>query len=45
MDFTYERLSQDNFLDLVKSVFSRIDWDKAYSEFLAAAENQPADDE
>lgn len=45
MDFTYETFSQDNFLDLVKSVFSRIDWDKAYNEFLAAAENQPADDE
>ncbi|BBL57582.1 hypothetical protein [Methylomonas koyamae] len=42
MDFTYETLSQDNFLDLVKSAFNKIDWDKAYNEFLAAAENSQA---
>ena len=37
-DVTFETLSREDFLESVKSAFPRIDWDKAYAEFKAAAE-------
>jgi len=37
-DVTFETLNREDFLDAVKEVFPRIDWDKAYKEFRAAGE-------
>jgi hypothetical protein len=37
-DVTFETLNQNNFLEAVKEAFPRVDWDKAYSEFRAAGE-------
>jgi hypothetical protein len=37
-DVTFETLNQKDFLEAVKKVFPRIDWDKAYEEFRAAGE-------
>jgi hypothetical protein len=37
-DITFETLNQNNFLDAVQEAFPLIDWDKAYSEFRAAGE-------
>ena len=37
-DVTFETLNREDFLESVKSAFPRIDWDKAYAEFKAAAE-------
>ncbi len=33
-DVTFETLNREDFLDAVKEVFPRIDWDKAYKEFM-----------
>jgi hypothetical protein len=37
-DVTFETLNRKDFLDAIKNAFSRIDWDQAYKEFLAAGE-------
>ncbi len=37
-DVTFETLNEPDFLDSVKSAFPRIDWEKAFDEFLAAGE-------
>jgi hypothetical protein len=39
-DVTFETLNQDDFLESVKEVFPKIDWDKAYEEFRAAGEKE-----
>lgn len=39
-DMTFETLNQEDFLDSVKSAFPYIDWDKTYSDFLAAGEKK-----
>lgn len=40
MDFTYETLNQSGFIDLVKSAYPHVDWEKTYSEFKAAGEKE-----
>ena len=37
-DVTFETLSRDDFLGAVKAAFDKVDWDKAYNEFMAAGE-------
>jgi hypothetical protein len=37
-DVTFETLSRDDFLALVKKAFPNVDWEKAYNEFKAAGE-------
>lgn len=37
-DVTYETLNHNEFLEVVKDAFPQIDWDKPYSEFRAAGE-------
>ncbi len=37
-DVTFETLHQKDFLEAVKKAFPKVDWDKAYSEFLAAGQ-------
>lgn len=37
-DVTFETLNRDDFLESVKTAFPFVDWDSAYSEFLAAGE-------
>ncbi len=41
-DVTFETLNRDDFLELVKKAFPKVDWDKAYSEFKAAGERAAA---
>ncbi len=43
-DVTFETLNRPDFLDSVKTAFPRIDWDKAYHDFLAAGQKEDADD-
>lgn len=40
-DVTFETLNRPDFLDAVKDVFPRINWEKAYNEFKAAGETRP----
>ena len=40
-DVTFETLNRPEFLQSVKEAFPRVDWDKAYGEFLAAGESTP----
>lgn len=37
-DVTFETLSRDDFLSLVRDAFPMVDWDKAHNEFRAAGE-------
>jgi hypothetical protein len=39
-DVTFETLNRKDFLDAIKEAFPRVDWDKAYKEFRAAAEKE-----
>jgi hypothetical protein len=39
-DVTFETLNQKDFLEAVKKAFPDTDWEKAYSEFLAAGESR-----
>jgi hypothetical protein len=39
-DVTFETLNKPNFLKLVKEAFPAVNWDRAYSEFTAAGENE-----
>ena len=39
-DVTFETLNGDDFLGAIKKAFPHVDWDKAYSEFRAAGEDQ-----
>jgi len=39
-DVTYETLSGDGFIALIENAFPNVDWEKAYSEFKAAAEDE-----
>ena len=38
-DVTFETLNCKEFIDAIKEVFPHIDWDQAYSDFLAAGES------
>ena len=38
-DVTYETLNRPDFLESVKYAFPNVDWDKAYSEFKAAGQD------
>jgi len=40
-DVTFETLNHEGFLASVKEAFPRVDWDKTYHEFKAAAEKEP----
>ena len=37
-DVTFETLNRPDFLESIKDAFPRVDWDKAYEEFIAAGE-------
>jgi hypothetical protein len=39
-DVTFETLNREDFLTAIKNTFPHVDWDKAYSEFRAAGEDQ-----
>jgi hypothetical protein len=39
-DVTFETLNREDFLAAIKKVFPHVDWEKAYSEFRAAGEDQ-----
>lgn len=39
-DVTFETLNREDFLAAIKKVFPYVDWDNAYSEFLAAGEQE-----
>jgi len=39
-DVTFETLNRKDFLESVKDAFPNVDWDKAYSEFKAAGQNE-----
>jgi hypothetical protein len=39
-DVTFETLNREDFLAAIKKAFSHVDWDKAYSDFQAAGEDQ-----
>lgn len=39
-DVTFETLNREDFLGAIEAVFPHIDWDKAYSDFLAAGESK-----
>ena len=38
-DVTFETLNCKEFIDAIKEAFPHIDWDKAYSDYLAAGES------
>ena len=39
-DVTFETLNCKEFIDAIIEVFPHIDWDKAYSDYLAAVESK-----
>jgi hypothetical protein len=39
-DVTFETLNRKDFLEAVQKAFPKVDWEKAYSEFLAAGQTQ-----
>ena len=39
-DVTFETLNCKEFIDAIKEAFPFIDWDQAYSDFLAAGESK-----
>ena len=39
-DVTFETLNREDFLTAIKKAYPHVDWDKAYSEFRAAGEDQ-----
>ena len=43
-DVTFETLNRDDFLVAMKKAFPHVDWDKAYSEFRAAGEDEEPKD-